>query len=69
MRRLLVMGLSIAGLFFSLAATGCGGGADEGLPADTKPGVPIETLKTQMVPLSKVPKTIPKSDATTETPK
>jgi hypothetical protein len=70
MRRLLVTGLSIAGLSLSLALIGCGGGADEGVPADTKPGVSPEAAakaKPQMVPIAKVPKTSAPSEATPET--
>jgi len=70
MRRLLVTGLSIAGLSLSLALIGCGGGADEGVPADTKPGVSPEVagkVKPQMVPINKMPKTSTTGEATPET--
>lgn len=72
MRRLLVTGLSSAGLFFAVGLIGCGGGPDEGMPADTKPAISLEDMKSksQMVPYSKISKTAaPAPDAKTETPK
>jgi hypothetical protein len=70
MRRLLIAGLSIAGLSFSLVMTGCGGGGmEEGMPADTTPAVPLDSVKTQMVTPNKIPKTTPPPEAKTETPK
>jgi hypothetical protein len=71
MRRLLVTGLSIAWLFGAVGLTGCGGGGvEEGIPADTKPAVPLDSIKTQMVPQNKMPKAAaPAPDAKAETPK
>jgi hypothetical protein len=69
MRRLLVTGLSIAGLSLSLAVTGCGDGGQEGVPTDTTPGVPIDSVKTQMAPVKSPPKGSPTGEATPETKK
>jgi hypothetical protein len=69
MRRTVITGLSIAALSVSLATTGCGDGADEGLPADTKPGVPIGDVKATMTPVKNPPKGSPTGEATPETKK
>ncbi len=46
MRRMLVSSLGAALL---LGVVGCGGGGiDEGVPADTKPAIPLDTVKANM---------------------
>jgi hypothetical protein len=48
MKRSLVGVLSAVVLGSTVTLTGCGGGSDTGVPADTTPGVPLDSVKTEM---------------------
>lgn len=56
-----VMVASTMLLAISLGLSGCGGGGlDEGTPKDLTPGVPIDSVKTQMSPSASKPPPPPK---------
>jgi hypothetical protein len=48
MKRAFVHALSIAVLASVLPLTGCDSGGDSGVPADQTPGIPLNSVKTDM---------------------
>jgi hypothetical protein len=56
MKRAPVIALSLLAMTFSIVMTGCdGGGPGEGMPADTKPGVPLDSVNVKMSPMKGAP--------------
>ncbi len=49
MKRSVLGHLGLAAFVLSMGLAGCGGGIDEGPPADMKPGVPIDPKMTDMM--------------------
>lgn len=66
MKRTLVGVLSTAFLASIIPLAGCDSGGDAGLPADTKPGVPLESMKADMSKFKK--QDVKKEDAGAKTP-